>query len=264
MEFDQQYNFIVEMVKNYEYYQIQARHSDLLLLQSMDQLESITDENNRTRTSQKMTVLSDKASTAERSQLWIRKIIKRHAQTLRNNLERYYVLQINQQSLFALDEITDLHQDIIYQHQFLNGKIISFPKYRIVDPMTTTEELLTTMPSTTFSDITTNSTPAVTPIQFTTQTTSTITKEQNVTTSSEETTEVMTTTVSTTNQPDIDWEQANELDKQEVEKDTGLSILLSSIVGAFIAIRSTIVYGIYQLCIPSNTTVYSNVTSVIS
>ena len=121
------------------------------------------------------------------------------------------------------------------------------------------------MPSTTFSDITTNSTPAVTPIQFTTQTTSTITKEQNVTTSSEETTEVMTTTVSTTNQTDIDWEQANELDKQEVEKDTGLSIpILSSIVGAFIAIGSTIVYGIYQLCIPSNTTVYSNVTSVIS
>jgi len=80
------------------------------------------------------------------SQLWIRTIIKRHAQTLRNNLECYYVLIIVQHSLLALDEIIDLHQDIIYQHQFLNGKIISFPKYRIIDPRTTTEELLTTIP----------------------------------------------------------------------------------------------------------------------
>jgi len=105
----------------------------------------------------------------------------------------------------------------------------------------------------------------VTSIQFTTQTTATTTKEQNVTTSSEETTEVMTTTLSTTTQPDIDWEKINELDEQEVEKDTGLYMpILSSIVGALIAIGSTIVYGVYQLFIPSNTTVYSNVTSVIS
>ena len=87
-----------------------------------------------------------------------------------------------------MDTIIDLHQDIIYQHQFHNGKISSFPKYRIVDPMTTTDELLTTMSSTIISDITTNSTPAVTPIQITIQTISVITKEQNVTTSSEETT----------------------------------------------------------------------------
>jgi len=244
---------------------MQVRHSDLLILRLMDQLELITDENNRTRLSQTMMTISDKASSAERSQLWVRTIMKRHAQTLRNNLERYYVLRIVQQSLFALYEITDLHQDIIYQHQFLNGKIISFPKYRIVVPMTTIEELLTTMPSNTFSDITTNSTPAVIPSQFTTQTTSPTAKEQNVTTSSEETTEGMTTTISTSTQPDIDWEQVNELDEQEVEKDTGLSIpILSIIVGALIAISSTIVYGVYQLCIPSNTTVYSNVTSVMS
>ena len=146
MQFDQQRNFTMEVVKNYEYYQMQVRHSDLLLLRSVDQLELITDENNRTRLSQTMMTLSDKASTAERSQLWIRTIIKHHAQTLRSNLERYYVLRIVQQSLFALNKITDLHQDIIYQHQFLNGKIISFPKYRIVDPMTTTEEFLTAMP----------------------------------------------------------------------------------------------------------------------
>jgi len=107
-----------------------------------------------------MTALSDQASTAERTQSWIKTIIKCHVQILRSKLKRYYVLRIAQQSLFALDEITDLHQDIIYQHQFRNGKIISFPKYRIVDPMTTTEELLTTMPSTTSLDITTISTPA--------------------------------------------------------------------------------------------------------
>jgi len=66
---------------------------------------------------------------------------------LRSNLERYYVLKTIQQSLSTLDKITDLHQDIIYQHQFRNGKIISFPKFRIVDPTTTTEELLTTTQS---------------------------------------------------------------------------------------------------------------------
>jgi len=64
MQFDQQYNSTAEMVKNYEYYQIQVRHSDLLLLRSMDQLESITDENYSTRLSQKMTALSDKARIA--------------------------------------------------------------------------------------------------------------------------------------------------------------------------------------------------------
>jgi len=75
MQFDQQYNYTMEMVKNYEYYQMQVRHSDLLLSRSMDQLESITDENDRTRLFQTMTALSDKASTAERSQLLMRTII---------------------------------------------------------------------------------------------------------------------------------------------------------------------------------------------
>ena len=122
MEFDQQYNFTMEMVKNYEYYQMQVRHFDLLLSRSVDQLELFTDENDRIRLSQAMTALSDKASIAERSQLRIRTIIKRHVQTLRSNLEHYYVLRTAQQSFSALDNITDLHQDIIYQHQFLMGK----------------------------------------------------------------------------------------------------------------------------------------------
>ena len=130
--------------------------------------------------------------------------------------------------------------------------------------MTTTEELLTTMPSNTFAEITTSSAPAVITTQTTTQATSPTMKEQNVTTSLEST-EAMTTTVSTAIQPDIDWEHINELDEQEVEKNTGLSMaILSSIVGSLIAIGSTIVCGVYQLCIPFNTTVYSKVTSVFS
>jgi len=164
-----------------------------------------------------MTALSKKASTAERSQLWIRTIIKRHVQTLRSNLERYYVLKTIQQSLSTLDEITDLHQDIIYQHQFRYGKIISFPKYQTVDSPTTTEELLTT-----------------------TQIIST-TKESTVVTSPEETTEVITTTISTTTKPEIDWEKVNELDEQESEKNTGIFMpILSSIVNTLMAIGSTI------------------------
>jgi len=212
-----------------------------------------------------MTALSDKASTAERSQLWIRTIIKRHVQKLRGNLERYYVLKTVQQSLLALDKITDLHQDIIYQHQFHNGKIISFPVYRIVDPITTTEGLLTTMPPSTFVETSSNTTPVVITIQTTTQATSPTMKEQSVTTSPAETTEVMTTMVSTTTQPDIDWEKVNELDEQEAEKNTGISTpILSSIVDTLMAIGSTIVYGVYQLCISSNNTITSNITSAIS
>jgi len=114
MQFDQQYNFTTEMVKNYEYYQMQVQHFDLLFSRLVEQLELIIDKNDRICLSQSMTVLSNKASTVERSQLWIITIIKRHVQTLRSNLERYYVLKTVQQSLFALDKITDLHQDIIY------------------------------------------------------------------------------------------------------------------------------------------------------
>ena len=98
----------MEMVKNYRYYQMQVRHSDLLISRSVEPLELITDENHRISLSQTMMTLSDKVSTAEKSQLWIRTIIKRHVQILRSNLERYYVLRIAQQCLFALDGITDL------------------------------------------------------------------------------------------------------------------------------------------------------------
>jgi len=97
------------MLKNYEYYQMQARHFDSLLLRLVDQLELIADTNDRLRLSQILTALSKKASTAERSQLWIRTIIKRHVQTLRSNLERYYVLRTIQQSLSTLNKIIDLH-----------------------------------------------------------------------------------------------------------------------------------------------------------
>jgi len=59
----------------------------------------------------------------------------------RSNLERYYVLNNIQQSLSILDTITDLHRNIIYQHQFLNGKIIGSPKFRIVDTITPQPEI---------------------------------------------------------------------------------------------------------------------------
>ena len=108
-QFDQQHNFTMEMVKNYEYHQMQVQHFDLLLSRTVDQLELITPENDQIRLSQTMTALSEKASAAERSQLWIRTITKRHVQTLRSNLERYYVLRTIQQSLSALNKIIDLH-----------------------------------------------------------------------------------------------------------------------------------------------------------
>ena len=130
----------METVKNYDHYQMQVRHFDSLLLRLMDQLESITDENGRTRLFQTITTVSNKANAAKRSQLWIRTIIKRHVRTLRSSLERYYVLKTIQKSLSTLDTNTDLYQDIIYQHQFRNGKIISSPKFRIVDLTITTEE----------------------------------------------------------------------------------------------------------------------------
>jgi len=93
----------------------------------MDQLESITDENEPTHLFQRMTILSDKVDTAELSQAAIRSIIKRHVDTLRSDLELYYVLKIIQQSLSTLNTIINLHQDVIYEHQFQNGKIISVP-----------------------------------------------------------------------------------------------------------------------------------------
>ena len=241
LQFDQQNNFTMEMVKNYDHYQMQVRHFDSLLLRLMDHLDSITDENDRTRLFQTIMALSNKASAAERSQLWTRTIIKRHVQILKSNLERYYVLKTIQQSLSTLDTITDLYQDIIHQHQFRNGIFVSFPKFRIADPTITTEELTTI------------------------QTNTTTTKEQTMTTNSVETTEVVTTTISPAIHPEIDWEKVNELDEQESERNTGIfTPILSSIVNTLMAIGSTIVYGVYQICTPSNTTIIRNVVPVSS
>jgi len=75
----------------------------------------------------------------------------------------------------------------------------------------------------------------------------------------------MTTTISTTTQPDIDWERVNELDEQESEKNTGISTpILLSIMNTLMTIGSTIVYGVYQLCISSNNALTNNITSAIS
>ena len=185
-QFDQQNNFTMEMVRNYDYYQMQIQHFDSLLLRVMDQLESITDENDRARLFQNMTVLSDEVGNAERNQVAIGSIIKRHVRTLRSDLESYYVTKIIQQSLSTLDTITDLHQDIIYEHQFQNGKIISSPKFRIVNPTTTME------------------------VSPTTQTTTTTITEQNRTSIPAKTTEVVTTTISTATSAATDWEKVNE------------------------------------------------------
>ena len=100
LQFDQQNNFTMEMVKNYDHYQMQVRHFDSLLLRLVDQLELVTDASDRIRLSQIMMAVSNRASIAERSQLWIRTIIKRHVQTMRRNLERYYVLKNIQQSFW--------------------------------------------------------------------------------------------------------------------------------------------------------------------
>jgi len=105
----------------------------------MDRLEYKTDENDRICLIQTMTTLNNKASTAERNQSSIRSIIKRLVRTLLSDLERYYVLKIIQQSLSTLDTIIDRNQNIIYEHQFRNEKIICSPKFRIADPTTTTE-----------------------------------------------------------------------------------------------------------------------------
>jgi len=111
---------------------MQVQHFDLLLLRVMDQLESVTDENDIIRLYQTMTTLSNTASTAERSQSSIRSIIKRHVQTIRSDLERYYILKTIQQSLSTLDTITDLHQDIIYEHQFQNEKVSALLSLRLL------------------------------------------------------------------------------------------------------------------------------------
>jgi len=84
-----------------------------------------------------------------------------------------------------------------------------------------------------------------------------------MTTNSAETTEIITTTISPTIQPEIDWEKVNELDEQESKRNTRIfTPILSSIVNTSMAIGSTIVYGVYQICTSANTTINSNVIPV--
>ena len=47
----------MKMVKNYDNYQMQVQHFDSLLLRFMGQLESITNENDRTHMFQTMSAL---------------------------------------------------------------------------------------------------------------------------------------------------------------------------------------------------------------
>ena len=86
-----------------------------------------------------------------------------------------------------------------------------------------------------------------------------------MTTSLAATTEVTTTMISTTTKPEIDWGKVNELDEQEFERKTGIfTPIFSSIMNTLMAIGSTIVNGVYQICTSSNTTITSDVASVIS
>ena len=234
------------MVKTYEYYQMQVRHFDLLLLRIMDQLESITDENDRTRLFRKMTKLSKKKKTsnADRNQEAIRAIIKLCVHTLRSNMECYYVLKTIQQYLSMLDALADLQQTIMYEHQFQNGKIVSFPKLRIVDPITTTEESTTTT--------------------ITTTTTMIPTTETVKNTSTERTIKTTTTMISTTIRPEIDREQINVLDGQSIQNNTGIGTpVLDRIINVLFAVGSSIVYGIYQSRTFPDAVVNNNSTSVI-
>jgi len=86
----------------------------------VDQSATITDDNERVHLGRKMTRLSNKVRIADRSREWLRETIKRLTQILRRSLERYYVLRIINQSLSALNNLTELQEDVIYQHQWLD------------------------------------------------------------------------------------------------------------------------------------------------
>jgi len=57
---------------------MQVRHYDSLLLRLMDQFEVFQEETERPHMFQIMTALSNKASMAERNQLWTRNAMFRH------------------------------------------------------------------------------------------------------------------------------------------------------------------------------------------
>jgi len=157
-------------------------------------------------------------------------------------MECYYVLKTIQQYLSMLDALADLQQTIMYEHQFQNGKIVSFPKLRIVDPITTTEESTTTTITTTMIPTT----------------------ETVKNTSTERTIKTTTTMISTTIRPEIDREQINVLDGQSIQNNTGIGTpVLDRIINVLFAVGSSIVYGIYQSCTFPDAVVNNNSTSVI-
>ena len=79
------------------------------------------------------------------------------------------------------------------------------------------------------------------------------------------TTEITTTTISTTAQPEIDWEEVNELDEKESERETGIfTPILLNIVNTLMTVGLTIIYGVYQICISSNSTILNNVVPINS
>lgn len=82
LQFDRQYNYTLDIIKSYDYYMMQVRVLESLLLQSMDQSEVMTDQSTSIQVYKKMSERSDRATKAEQSQLCLQKILSRHAQTL--------------------------------------------------------------------------------------------------------------------------------------------------------------------------------------
>jgi len=133
------------------------------------------------------------------------------------------------QLLQSLSSIPNFQHDMIYQQHFFHGKIISIPNYRIVEAITTTEPLITTLASTDSAEtyLLTSRQAEVSSQSITTEMTS----------HSEESTPVQISTFSTTTPLLLDWEHVNELDEQENNMDSKLTVpIVASIVGALIAV----------------------------
>jgi len=123
--FDNQSNYTLDKVRIYEQYDMKRRIFYYLEKQMDDQIYLYENVYRQSPLYRKKVRCNQKGQQAHESQQWLTKIIKKHVQLLRENLEGYYIFRMVQKYLFALDNVTDLHQDIIYQHQFRNGKKLS-------------------------------------------------------------------------------------------------------------------------------------------
>jgi len=230
--FDIQYNYIMNMVRDYESYHMKKQVFDSLVKEIDQQKARYINFSRQLLLHRKLVLFSEKRQQVYENQQRLRPTIQRHARLLRKDLEDYYILRVVQQSLHYISEIAKFQSDIIYQHQLFNGKIVSTPRYRIIDPPSTME-LSPHMPRTTAN------------------------KLCMYTTSVETTTSPMTITDASTTTMEYTT-------LEDMMRTTALSNpVLVSIIGALIAVGLTIIICIYRLYMRSNNTVYSDVTSVI-